>query len=117
MLRFLAMLMIVALVIGHGGSYAAAICHHQNAEEHALARLSHDGPVAAKALSEETAASVASKEATGLSASPSAWAADMLPNQGLVAPFRIFEPIRTPIVDQARLASRSVPPQLEPPAA
>ena len=113
----LALLMIVVLVIGHGGSYAAAICHHQDAQEHAWARQSQDGAVAARAFSEETAASVASKEGAGFSVSPAAWAADMLPNQGLVAPDRTLEPIRTPIVDQTRLASRSVLPQLEPPAA
>jgi hypothetical protein len=116
-MRLMTMLMIITLVIGHGLSYAAAICHHQDAQEHSLALLSHDSKVAAVAMNEETAGDLASSEGTAFSASAAAWAADMLPLPRLQAPIRTLQPVRSPIANSPVLASQSVAPLLEPPAA
>jgi hypothetical protein len=111
------MLMVITLVIGHGLSYAAAICHHQDAQEHRIARQSHDSKIAAEAQSEETAGGVASSKGAAFGVSAAAWAADMLPLPSLQMPFRILEPIRRQVVNGRVLASQSVLPLLEPPAA
>lgn len=119
MSRLIATLMIVTLLIGHGMSYAAAICHHQNAQEHALALVSVDGAVAAQAIGEETVAAAAEGVTKGASfrTSTAAWAADMLPLPTLPVPVRIVEQVRTPIADADVPPGRSVSPLLEPPAA
>jgi hypothetical protein len=116
-IRLLTILMIVTLVIGHGLSYAAAICHHQDAKEHALARHSDDSRTAMVAMAEDAAHSEASKAGTPFNGGMAAWAADMLPTGSLTEPLRIIEPIRRPIADAAILAGKSVLPLLEPPAA
>jgi hypothetical protein len=62
MRRFWVFLVISALFLGQGFSVAAAICHHRDARDHAMARQSRDPVVAAAALGEETAASVVEKK-------------------------------------------------------
>ena len=116
MTRFLALLMIVTLVIGHGSSVAAAICQHQDAHEHALARESRDARVAAIPLAEEAAAAD-SKKAGQSPSSSIHWPTDLLPATLPAVPFRVIEPVRLRPAGQIPLASASVRPLLEPPSA
>jgi hypothetical protein len=102
--------------VGHGSSVAAAICRHQDAHEHALARQSSDPGVAAIPLAEEAAAAN-SKKAGQSPSGPIHWAADLLPTTLPVVPLRIVEPVRLRPASQVPLASSSVPPLLEPPTA
>ena len=114
--RFLALLMILTLVVGHGSSVAAAVCRHQDAHEHALARQSPDARVAAVPLAEEAAAAN-SKKAGQSPSSAIHWPADLLPATLPVVPLRIVEPVRLRPAGQIPLASASVRPLLEPPSA
>jgi len=117
MARFLALLMIFAIVIGQGSSVAAAICHHQSLAEHIAARQSGDAHVAAVSLREEAAASVASKKGSQSASASPHWPAEMLPASVDAEPFRTIEPVRfAPAVEPA-LKSASTPPLLEPPSA
>lgn len=116
MTRFLAILMIVTFLVGHGSSVAAAICRHQDAHEHALARESRDARVAAVPLAEEAAAAD-SKKAGQSSSSSIHWPTDLLPAALPVVPFRVVEPVRLRPSGQIPLASTSVRPPIEPPTA
>lgn len=55
-------LIVSALFLGQGFSVAAAMCRHGSAREHAMARDSRDGKVAAAAKAEDTAASVVERK-------------------------------------------------------
>jgi hypothetical protein len=114
--RLLALSLILTLVVGHGSSVAAAICRHQDAHEHALARQSSDAGVAAVPLAEEAAAA-SSKKAGQSPSSAIHWPADLLPATLPVVPLRTVEPVRLRPASQIPLASSSVPPLLEPPTA
>ena len=109
--------MILTLAIAHGSSVAAAICQHQDAHEHALARESRDPRVAAVPIAEEAAAAAESKKAPQSSSNSIHWPTDLLPATLPVVPFRLVEPIRLKPAGQAALASASIPPLLEPPSA
>jgi hypothetical protein len=107
--------MIVTLLIGHSSSVAAAICKHQDAHEHALARESRDAGVAAVPLAEEAAAAQ-SKKTSQTPSSAIHWPTDLLPAILPSVPFRVTEPLRLRPAGQAPLASASIQPLLEPPA-
>ena len=62
MFRLLTRLILSALFLGQAFSVAGAVCQHGSARDHALARESRDGAVAATAQAEETAASVVAKK-------------------------------------------------------
>jgi hypothetical protein len=113
--RIFAILMIVAMLIGHSSSVAAAICEHQDAHEHAMARESRDASVAAVPLAEEAAAQ--SKKSSPTSSNAIHWPTDLLPATLPVVPFRTAEPLRLRPAGQTPLASASIRPLLEPPAA
>ena len=117
MARFLAFLMIFAVVIAHGSSVAASICHHQTLGEHIAARQSADHEVAAVSLREEAAASVASKKASQSASASVHWPTEMLPPSMDAEPFRVLEPVRFEPAAQPALKSASVGPLLEPPSA
>jgi hypothetical protein len=117
MARLLTILMIVALVIAHGSSVAAAVCHHQDAHEHALARQSRDPKVAAVSLAEDAAGAVDSKKASQSASNSIQWPTDLLPVTLPAFLSRPVEPIRLRPADQAALASASIRPLLEPPSA
>jgi hypothetical protein len=108
--------MIVTLLIGHSSSVAAAICKHQDAHEHALARESLDAGIAAVPLAEEAAAAH-SKKSSQAPSNAIHWPTDLLPATLPTVPFRVAEPLRLRPADQAPLASASVRPLLEPPSA
>ena len=109
--------MIITLVFGHGSSVAAAICQHRTAGEHALARASHDARIAARAMTEETAANVNGKKAAPADTGASAGPTDMLPPVKLVAPLRTIERILRRLTDAPSLAGTSHRPLLDPPTA
>jgi hypothetical protein len=114
--RILAIVLIVMLLIGHGSSVTAAICKHQDAHAHALARESHDAGVAAIPLAEEAAAAD-SKKSSQTPGSAVHWPTDLLPATLPIVPFRVAETMRLRPADQPPLASASIRPLLEPPSA
>jgi len=114
--RLLTLLIMFALSFTNGAALAAAMCTHQDARAHMAARASGDAKVAAAALTEESAAK-ASKAAALTDAAAAAFAAYMLPPEPLALPPRVIDPTRRPVTDSPGLASRSVPPPLEPPLA
>jgi len=117
MTRFLAFLMIFAVVVAHGSSVAAAICHHQTIGEHIAARQSRDQKVAAVSVQEEAAADVASKKGSQSASASVHWPAEMLPANLDAEPFRAVEPVRFQPRTQTALKSAPVRPLLEPPSA
>jgi hypothetical protein len=108
--------MIFTLVIGHGSSVAAAICRHQDAHAHALARESRDPKIAAVSLAEDAAAAEAAKKSSQPANGSIHWL-DLLPAASPGVPARLAEPVRLRPAEQPVLASTSIPPLLEPPSA
>ncbi len=116
MSRFLTLVMIVVLAIGHGSSVAAAICRHASGVEHVAALASSDHSVSAAAYAEEAAGKVASEKGSGADSgavSPS----DMLPSPQLRPPFQASDPLEPDSGDGPVLVGASVRPLLDPPAA
>lgn len=107
--------MIITLVIGHGISYAAAVCGHHNVQEHILAHRSRDSAVAGAAQAEEDAAKVAAKKAQRTSTNMAAWAADMLPRASYAPPLRTADAVPSGLGREARLIGTSITPLLRPP--
>lgn len=116
MRSILALLVIITLVAGQGSSAAWAICHHKNAQDHAAARQSRDGSVAAVAFTEEAAASVDVKKGS-TSAAPSLSASAMVLPVVAVIPIRNSKPVRRRIGDGPPLNGASLRPLLQPPSA
>lgn len=117
MSRLLTLIMIFALVMGHGSSVAAAICRHQSGGEHIAARQSHDAKISVIALGEEAAAAVNSKKSAPADGGSVSWPADMLPAPKFRAPFSLTDPVGPKPADAKVLIGTSVPPLLEPPTA
>lgn len=107
--------MMFAFVASQGASYAAAVCRHQSPHAHALALQSHDKRVAAQALTEEEAGSVASKKGSPSDGGSPSPASDMLVPAALAAPFRIVDAMRRRLTDAPERAGLSVRPLLPPP--
>jgi hypothetical protein len=117
MARLVTLLMMITLVVANGSAAAGAMCRHQDARAHAIARQSQDAKVAGVALAEEAAAALASKKgALGSNASPSL-PAYILPCAALSPAPRAVEPMRRPQLQSTPLSSRSIRPLLEPPVA
>lgn len=117
MARFLAFLMIFAVVVAHGSSVAAAICQHQSVADHVAARQSSDRKIAAVSLHEESAAATVSKKGSQSAGASVHWPADMLPANSVAEPYRALEPVRFEPAIEIRLESSPVRPLLEPPLA
>ncbi|MGZ8999134.1 MAG: hypothetical protein ACXW2T_09795 [Allosphingosinicella sp.] len=117
MARFLAFLMIFAVVVANGSSVAAAICQHQNIGEHVAARQSGDLKIAAVSLHEEAAAAAASKKGSQSASASVQWPTEMLPAGNGAEPFRAVEPVRYQRAVTTPLESTSSRPLLEPPSA
>jgi hypothetical protein len=115
--RLLTLMMIVILVIAHGSSVSAAICHHATSAEHVAALASHDARIATVAFGEEAADELASKKGAPADSGSVSWPSDMLPSSGLQAPFRASEPVERDPADAPVLIGASLRPLLEPPAA
>lgn len=117
MMRLMTLLMMISLVVANGSAAAGAVCRHQDARAHALARLSHDAKISTAALTEETAADVDSKKgALGGNASLSL-PAYILPRVTPTPAPRASDPVGVPDCEATPLVSRAIPPLLEPPAA
>ena len=117
MSRLLTLMIIVVLVIAHGSSVAAAICRHDSGAQHVAALQSDDAGISAVASGEEDAAKTGSGKGSLADGGSVAWASDMLPAPGLLAPFRAAEPVERSPAEAPVLAGTSIPPLLEPPAA
>ena len=115
--RLLTLLMMITLTIAGGTSVASALCRHQSAQDHAAALHGNDSKAAAIAQLEEMAGAVAAKKSAAVDA-----ASLSLPPFTLPAPANSFDhfvarPAHGRPADAAMLASLSVAPLLEPPAA
>lgn len=117
MARLLTFFMIFALVTIQGLSMAAALCRHENAQEHILARQNEDPKIAAVSLGEEAAASAATEKASGTADPSSLWPAKMLPADAVPAPLLFADRPRPRPLHQAAIPSVPVPPLLKPPSA
>ena len=117
MARLLTLLMMIALVVGNGSAAAGALCRHQDARAHAIARQSHDAKIAATALTEEAAAAAVSKKGA-LGSGPSlSLPAYILPAAAPIPAPRASEPAQGLQADSMQPAGRSIRPLLEPPVA
>lgn len=116
MARLLSLLMIFALVVTQGSAMAAAVCRHENAQEHALARTSPDRAVAAVSLREDAAAAAASKKASHSDNGAGHWPPQLLPPKAEQPPLRTVERARLRPTPQRALSSTAFPPLLEPPS-
>ena len=115
--RLLTLLMIVALVAAQGPAFAAAICRHHDAVQHALARQSHDRRIAAAALDEERAAIAIEKKGQASPSGQGGWISDMLtPASVPLPPPAAANPFASPRASPLP-KGRSTAPPLEPPTA
>ena len=116
MRRILTLLIILVIAVAPASMISAAVCHHHNALEHALARSSADPRIANTARSEETAAALSKK---GILSDRAAGflLADMLPAPELAPPFHASEPLGRMMLNENALPSASIRPLLQPPAA
>src|SRR5690349_18699099 len=110
MARFLTLLMIVVLMVANGSAVAGAICRHQDAREHAIARWSQDPRVVADALMEDAAAAVASRKGSPASVASLSLPAFILPSATLSTVPHAVEPMRGAERVSAPLPSRSIRP-------
>lgn len=117
MVRLLSLFMIFALVVTQGSSMAAAVCRHQNAQEHVLARQSGDRSVAAVSLREDAAAAAASKKAPGSDHGSGHWPAEMLPPESSEPRLPIVERLALWPAPHRALSSTVLAPPLQPPSA
>jgi hypothetical protein len=107
--------MAIAFVASQGASFAAAVCRHESAHAHAIALHSHDKRVAAQALTEEEAGSIASKKGSPSDGGSPSAASDMLAAATLIVPFRVADAIHRRLTDAPDLAGASIRPLLPPP--
>jgi len=117
MARLLTLLTILAMVLGQGSAMANAVCRHQNAREHVLARQSRDAAVAAVSQREDAAADAASKKASRSADGNSQWPAQLLPPAIEPAPALAAESPQYRTAHYAALPSATVQPLLKPPSA
>jgi hypothetical protein len=117
MARLLKLLIIVTLVVANGSAAAGAICHHRDARDHENARLSQNAKVAAVALTEEAAASAASKNGALGSSASLTLPVYILADAAIPPAPEAVEPMLGAQRAPPPLPGRSIPPLLEPPAA
>ena len=117
MARLMTLLMMITLVVANGSAAAGAVCRHQDARAHAIARASQDAKVSAAALTEETAADVGSKKGAVGGTAALSLPAYILPRATLTPAPRASEPIARAEGESPPLTSRSIRPLLEPPVA
>jgi hypothetical protein len=117
MARLLRLFLILALVGTQGTVMAQAVCRHQNAHEHRLARASLDLKVAAVSIREEAAAATAAKKGSQSQDASSHWPSEMLPAQAEVPLLPVPERTWLRPAAQSALSSPSILPLLKPPSA
>jgi hypothetical protein len=117
MARLVTLLIMFAFVFTNGPAVAMAMCQHNDAKAHAAALLGADAGLAAIAQAEETAANTASQQGALGDAAMTLMAGFLLPPETHSFPLRSTEPANRHSAHPVELASRSVPPLLEPPSA
>ena len=117
MARLLTLVMMITLLVANGSAAAGAVCRHQDARAHAIARVSHDAKISAAALTEEAAADVGSKKGAIGGTAALSLPAYILPRATSAPVPRAGEPMQRAEGESPPLASRSIRPLLEPPAA
>ena len=106
-----------ALAFVSGTSVAAALCSHQDAQQHEAALASVDQRVAAAAELEEAAGALADRKGTLADTGSFALGAFILPDASLFLEHLTARQATRPGRDAARVRSFAPPPLLEPPAA
>jgi hypothetical protein len=117
MARLLRLFLIMALVATQGTVMAQAVCRHQNAHEHMLARSSLDLKIASVSIREEAAEATAAKKAAQSQDASSHWPSEMLPGEAEMPRLPVLERTWLRPAAQSSLSSASIPPLLEPPPA
>jgi hypothetical protein len=118
MRRFIVCLIISALFLGQSFSVAAAMCRHGSAHNHAVARQSKDGSVAAIAKAEDTAASVVEKKGALSGGNPVSPAlAELPPALMLAEPNPQARALPWPGAGDTALKGNAITPLLRPPLA
>ena len=117
MRRLLTLLLMITLTVVSGSSVAAAMCSHQNAQAHAAALHGSGLRGAAVAQMEEAAGKLASKKGALADAGSFSLPAFIMPDGAVPVPLAPTDLTRPRPADAAKIASLSIPPLLEPPAA
>jgi hypothetical protein len=115
--RLLTLMLMIALAFVSSTSMAAALCGHQDAQQHAAALVSNDQQVVVTAQLEEAAGELADKQGTLADASSFALPAFILPASTFAPrPQTDKQPLSLGL-DARKVTGLSPPPLLEPPAA
>lgn len=115
--RLLTLLLMTALAFVSSTSVAAALCGHQDAQQHEAALAGSDKLVAAAAQLEEAAGALAAKKGTMADAGSFALPAFILPASSLPVEGYSGKQALSPGKNAAKVTSFGPPPLLEPPAA
>jgi hypothetical protein len=114
--RLLTLLMMLVMVVANGTALEASVCRHGTSAAHAAALASHDRTVAAAALGEETAGSVADHKAALADDGSQLLAGYVLPAEPSVLPAAAAERFHPREADAAMPPGAAPPPLLQPPA-
>jgi hypothetical protein len=116
MRRLLTLMLMTALAFVSSTSVAAALCSHQDAQQHAAALASGDERVAAVAQLEDAAGALAAKKGAPVDASSFALSAFILPPSSLTLDHVAAKQPPTLGRDAAMMRGLAPQPLLEPPA-
>lgn len=108
--------MMTMIVLVNGTSFAAAMCVHRDAADHAAALGAEDSAVAAKAHAEDAAGSVAAKRGTLADAGSLMLPAFLLPAGADALREHVRSAAPRMYADDLTMPGRGVAPLLEPPA-
>ncbi len=115
--RLLTLLLMAAMAFVSSTSVAAALCGHQDAQQHQAALDSEDVRIAASAELEEAAGALGDKKGTLADAGTFALPLFILPAPSLSPPHAAEKAVPRSEWDTATVRSRALRPLLEPPAA
>lgn len=115
--RLLTLMLMSLLAFVSSTSVAAALCGHQDAQQHAAALIGNDRMDAAKAHLEEAAGALAAKKGFLADAGAFALPAFILPPSSLHLQPELEEPALKIGRDRAKVRGLAPPPLLRPPAA
>jgi hypothetical protein len=117
MRRLLTFLLVFTLVIANGSAFAGAICRHESLADHNAARISNDVRISGAALTEEAAASVASKKGALADAGTIIWVGHLARSPQLTIPFDLADSVDPEMSLAKPLFGRTLQPLLKPPSA
>lgn len=115
--RLLTLMLMTAMAFVSGSSVAAALCQHQDAQQHQAALYGENEAEAAAAQLEEAAGAFKAKQATSIDAGSFALPAFVLPSSSIALDRSTEEQALTLAGDAPRVPSLAIAPLLEPPAA